>query len=92
MLMNFISMLSMCDIFYWEELFEGTHLVSWWNISVPLQQVHIQGEKSRIFRRAYSLDTWKQGPPMYVVSWLAYFKSSHVKAHWNMHGMDNETN
>ena len=74
--------------FYLEESFECTHLVCTWNISVPLQQVRLQGKQSRIFRQAYSLDTWKRGAPMYVVSWHAYLKSSHVKAHWifTLHG------
>ena len=75
-------MLLVWDSFYWEESFEGTHLVCTWNISVPLQQMCIQWKQSRIFRQAYSLDTWRQGAPMYVVSWHAYFKSSHGKAHW----------
>ena len=73
--MNYIS-------FYWEESFEGTHLVCTWNFSVPLHQMRIQGRQSRIFRQAYSLDTWRQGAPMYFVSWHAYLKSSHCKAHW----------
>ena len=80
--MNYISMLSVCYSFYWEESFEGTHLVCAWNFSVPLHQMRIQGKQSRIFRQAYSLDTWRQGAPMYVVSWHAYLKSSHGKAHW----------
>ena len=43
--------------------------------------MRIQGRQSRIFRQAYSLDTWWQGAPMYVVSWHAYLKSSHGKEH-----------
>ena len=76
-------------IFTWhgEESFEGTHLVCTWNISVPLQQMRIQGKQSRIFRQAYYLDTWRQGAPMYVVSWHAFFQSSHGKADYFLHGM-----
>ena len=69
--------------FYWEKLFEGTQIFCTWNISIPLQQMLIQGEQSRIFKTAYSLDTWRQGAPMYVVWCHAYFKSNHGKAHWN---------
>ena len=47
--MNYISMLSVWDSFYWEESFEGTYLVCTWNLSVPLQKMHIQGEQSSIF-------------------------------------------
>ena len=68
--------------FYLEESFECTHFVCTWNISVPLQQVRLQGKQLRIFRQTYSLDTRRQGAPMFVVSWHAYFKSSHGKAHW----------
>ena len=76
------SMLSVWYSFYWEESFEGTHLVCTWNFSVPLHQMRIQRRQSRIIRQAYSLDTWRQGALMYVVSWHAYLKSSLGKAHW----------
>ena len=81
-LMKYIWMLLVWYSFYWEKLFEGTCLVCTWNISILLQQMLIQGDQSRIFRQTFSLDSWSQGAPMYVVSWLAYFKSSHGKAHW----------
>ena len=81
-------MLSVWYSFYWEESFEGTHLVCTWNFLVSLHQMCIQRRQSRIFRQAYSLNTWRQGAPMYVVSWHDYLKSSHGKAHWifTLHG------
>ena len=52
----------------------------------------IQEEHSRIYKRAYSLDTWRQVAQMWVVSWDAYFESSHGKAHLFIHGMENQLN
>ena len=85
-------MLSVWYSFYWEESFEGTHLVCTWNISVLLQQMHIQGEQSRIFIQAYYLDTWRQGALMSVVLWYAYFKAAMAKHMKLIHGMDCEPN
>ena len=75
-------MLSVWYSFYSEASFEGTHLVCTWKSLFPLQQMRIQGKQSGIFRQQYSLDTWRQGALMYVVSWHANLKSSHGKAHW----------
>ena len=61
-------------------------------ILVDLQQMQIEEEHSRICKQAYSLDTWRQVAPMWVVSWHAYFESSHGKAHLFMHGIENQLN
>ena len=81
--MNYVSMWLVWENFYRKESFDGTHLVCEWTISVPLQQMHIQGKHSRTIRQAYFLDTYSQGAPMWVVLWHAYLENSHCKAHGN---------
>ena len=45
--------------------------------------MQIQGEHSRIYKQAYSLDIWRQ---------VANFENSNGKAHLFIHGIDNQLN
>ena len=45
-----------------------------------------------IKKKSYSLDTWRQVVPIWVVSWHAYFKSSHGKTHLFRNDMENQLN
>jgi hypothetical protein len=76
-----ISLYSMWESFYKEESFEGTHSVCIYNISVPLQTLYSQLEHSGRLRQAYFKDFWRQGAPMWVVSWHVYLEGSQSKAH-----------
>ena len=62
-----------------------------WNILVDLQQMQMSEEHLRMYKQPFSLDTWRQVAPMWVVSWHAYFKS-HGRAHWFICGIENILN
>ena len=78
--------------FYWEESFQGTHLGCTWNISVPLQQMNIQGEMSKIFRKHIIWILEGKGPHCMLCPNMLTSKEAMAKHIEFIHGMDYEPN
>ena len=75
--------------FYREELFQVTHRVRTWNILVDLQQMQFKKNiKGYINKHILCIleVKWPQS------ELCQDFESSHGKAHWFIHGMENQLN
>ena len=80
------------ESFYRKESFDGAHLVCEWNISVPLQQMHIQGKTQGPLDKHIFWILKVKGPQCDLCHDVPTYKTVIAKDMEILHGMDNWLN